>query len=252
MPVYLWRRLNLPTTTLFGIKLILENIGYRYKIIRSVIEILYLNGALGDHQNRGLPYLRNKMRRGEYLLLMINPPKAVNYQPMPRELTLVIDKSGSMEGASMAQAISALQQALRKLTAEDRFNVIAFNHQMRSLFNQPVAANQYNISQATRFVASLEADGGTEMMPALRSALSEPVEDGFVRQVVFLTDGAVSNEDELFAVIHADLGRARLFTIGIGSAPNSYFMRKAAQFGRGTFTYIGDTRENCRKNANAV
>jgi len=179
----------------------------------------------------------------EYLLLMIAPPEPENYQSMPRQLTLVIDQSGSMEGASMIQAALALQAALDKLKSDDKFNVIAFNQQSRSLFDQPVAANRFNIHHAKRFVASLRAEGGTEMMPALRSALTEPVIDGFVRQVVFVTDGAVSNEDELLSLIDADLGRARLFTIGIGSAPNSLFMRKAAQFGRGTFTYISKPAE---------
>ena len=183
----------------------------------------------------------------DYLLLMVTPPETLSFSPLPREVTLIIDQSGSMEGASMMQAFSALQQALKKLTAEDRFNVIAFNHQTRSLFNRPVDVNQYNIAMAEKFVGALEADGGTEMLPALKSALSESTSEGFVRQIVFLTDGAVSNEDELFSVIHNQLASARLFTIGIGSAPNSYFMRKAAQFGRGTFTYIGKPGEVAEK-----
>jgi Ca-activated chloride channel family protein len=57
--------------------------------------------------------------------------------------------------------------------------------------------------------------------------------------VIFITDGSVGNEEELFDIIHDNLGDSRLFTIGIGSAPNSRFMRGAATFGRGTFTYIG-------------
>jgi Ca-activated chloride channel family protein len=61
--------------------------------------------------------------------------------------------------------------------------------------------------------------------------------------MVFLTDGSVGNETELFAIIERDLGTSRLFTIGIGSAPNSHFMRKAAQHGRGSFTHIGKPEE---------
>ena len=58
-----------------------------------------------------------------------------------------------------------------------------------------------------------------------------------------MTDGAVGNEDALFSLIQEKLGRSRLFTVGIGSAPNGHFMTKAAQLGRGTFTYIGDVAE---------
>ncbi|MEH6605118.1 MAG: marine proteobacterial sortase target protein, partial [Pseudomonadales bacterium] len=70
--------------------------------------------------------------------------------------------------------------------------------------------------------------------------------EGRVRQVIFLTDGAVGNERGLFAAIQQRLGRTRLFTVGIGSAPNSHFMRKAAQFGRGSYTYIASTSEVAR------
>jgi len=77
---------------------------------------------------------------------------------------------------------------------------------------------------------------------ALALPPGEPVPD-FVRQVVFLTDGAVGNEDELLALIRERLGERRLFTVGIGSAPNRHFMRKAAQHGRGTHTTIGDVGE---------
>jgi len=61
--------------------------------------------------------------------------------------------------------------------------------------------------------------------------------------VIFITDGSVGNEEQLFAHIHQHLGDRRLFTVGIGSAPNSHFMRDAAEFGRGTFTFIASVRE---------
>ena len=99
------------------------------------------------------------------------------------------------------------------------------------------------LTQGARFIDGLEANGGTEMAAPLRAALGEQGRAGHLKHVVFMTDGAVSNEAELFGLIHEQLGESRLFTVGIGSAPNSYFMRKAAEFGRGTFTYVGDTRE---------
>ena len=82
----------------------------------------------------------------------------------------------------------------------------------------------------------------TEMASAIRAALEGQPElpENTLRQVVFITDGSVGNEDALFKLISDHLGPSRLFTVGIGSAPNSYFMRKAAQFGRGTFTYPAD------------
>jgi len=178
-----------------------------------------------------------------YSLLMLMPPTQNNPVVMPREVTFIIDYSGSMEGTSMAQAKRALVQAIGQLDQQDRFNIVGFNHKTTSLFNGTVDVTGGSIGMAQSYVSQLEADGGTEMLPALAAALNEPVTHGYVRQIVFLTDGAVSNEDELFAMIAKDLDQARLFTIGIGSAPNSYFMRKAAEFGRGTYTYIGSVNE---------
>ena len=60
-----------------------------------------------------------------------------------------------------------------------------------------------------------------------------------LRQIIFITDGSVGNEESLMQLISNKLENSRLFTVGIGSAPNSYFMSEAAKMGRGTFTYIG-------------
>ncbi|GAB4369893.1 MAG: marine proteobacterial sortase target protein [Kiloniellaceae bacterium] len=183
-----------------------------------------------------------------YLLVMMMPPAAAQPDPLPRptlprEVIFVIDTSGSMHGDSIDQAKTALIAALKRLDPEDRFNVIQFNDETHALFPHPAAATVGNVAQAWHYVSALEADGGTEMLPALDRALDDPSGDGFLRQVVFITDAAVGNEDALFEHVAARLGDSRLFTVGIGSAPNSYFMRKAAELGRGSFTYIGDLGE---------
>lgn len=181
----------------------------------------------------------------EYALLMLMPPVAppAGAHQVPREVVYVIDTSGSMHGDSIIQARAALKLALARLTPTDRFNVIQFNHQTSALFTRAVAATDNNLRRARSYVDRLVADGGTEMLPALQRALGEQAERGVLRQVVFLTDGSVGNEQALFSLIHQRLGDSRLFTVGIGSAPNSFFMTRAAQFGRGTFTYIGKVAE---------
>jgi Ca-activated chloride channel family protein len=148
-----------------------------------------------------------------------------------------------MEGQPIQQAKAAMLQAIQALQDQDRFNVIAFNDQYRSLFGGLTEAEPGPKGWAMAYVQDLDADGGTEMLPALREALSETTSSQSVRQVVFLTDGAIANEDQLFQLIHQSLGDARLFTVGIGAAPNSYFMRKSAQFGRGSYTFISKLSE---------
>jgi len=175
---------------------------------------------------------------------MVLPPQEQDQheQTLAREVIYIIDTSGSMAGTSIRQARQALQLALQRLQTGDRFNIIAFNSTTVQLFDHSLPATTYNLQLAHNYVDNLEARGGTEMLPALQAALQDQ-DDGNVRQIIFLTDGSVGNESALFDLIHERLGDSRLFTIGIGSAPNSYFMRKAAEFGRGTFTYIGDVNE---------
>ena len=180
-----------------------------------------------------------------FALLMVMPPApaAAARERLPREAVFVLDHSGSMAGASIAQARAALKLALARLRPTDTFNVIRFNHRTDGLFPEARPATPQNLGAAERYVEALGADGGTEILPALARALDGGERPGRVRQVIFLTDGAVGNEPRLFEAIRERLGDSRLFTIGIGSAPNSHFMREAARLGRGTFTHVGSPTE---------
>ena len=181
-----------------------------------------------------------------YALVMVMPPSETTEaksKPLPREVIFVIDTSGSMEGMSIEQARESLALALSRLTPQDRFNVIQFNSYTSKLFPNAVPVNGNTLQEAQRYARSLIATGGTEIAGALDAALIGSDNPSVIRQVVFMTDGSVGNEEELFSIIRKKLGDSRLFTIGIGSAPNSYFMTKAAEFGHGTFTYIGKVEE---------
>jgi Ca-activated chloride channel family protein len=180
-----------------------------------------------------------------HLLVMLLPPNDISAPVtyIPRELIFVIDTSGSMHGTSLSQAARALTLALDGLRPEDRFNLIQFNSVTSTLFNSSVDATTSNLRIARRYVAGLKSTGGTEMRPAIAQALNSPRSESHLRQVIFITDGSVGNEQELFSLIDRDLGNTRLFTVGIGSAPNGWFMRKAAEAGRGTFTLISALHE---------
>jgi len=180
-----------------------------------------------------------------YVLAMVMPPadEFVETVRLPRETVFVIDTSGSMGGASILQARQALLLALEQLRPEDFFNIIEFDSNFTELWPESRPAMPAAVAEAKMWVERLDANGGTEMMGPLLAALSDRFEHTPLRQVIFITDGCVGNEDALFGAINAELGRSRLFTIGIGSAPNSHFMERAATFGRGSFTHIGTPSE---------
>jgi Ca-activated chloride channel family protein len=185
---------------------------------------------------------RERVNDADYLLAFVTPPPVPQAEEKrPREVVFVIDNSGSMGGTSIMQAKASLIYALGRLKPADRFNVIRFDDTYDVLFGDSVSATSSNVARAKTFVNALQARGGTEMVPPMKAALADRngKEENTVRQVVFLTDGEVGNEQQLFDTISAMRGRSRIFMVGIGSAPNSFLMTRAAELGRGTFTHIG-------------
>jgi Ca-activated chloride channel homolog len=190
---------------------------------------------------------REHVGQNDYLLAFITPPAIGNaeQQPRPREVVFVIDNSGSMGGTSITQAKASLLYGLDHLRPSDRFNVIRFDHTMDVLFSSSVPADAAHLGEAKSFVSQLQANGGTEMVPPMKAALTDErdADADSLRQVIFLTDGEIGNEQELFDTIAAMRGRSRLYMVGIGSAPNSFLMTRAAEIGRGTFTHIGSVEQ---------
>jgi len=186
-----------------------------------------------------------------YLLLMATPPKdeVFKVSSRPRELIFIIDSSGSMSGSSMAQAKEALIKALGRLKDTDRFNIIDFDDSFDPLFDSAMPAIKTNISFANGFIKKIKADGGTRMLDPISYALRsrDANSKNYLRQIVFLTDGQSGNEIAIFNSVETNIKDDRFFTIGIGSAPNSYLLTKLADFGRGAFTYIGYFEEVSQK-----
>ena len=177
------------------------------------------------------------------MALIMPPPTSPTLRTFSRELVLVIDTSGSMAGTSIEEARAALLHALGTLRADDAFNVIRFSDSWEALWDESRPADDSAIRSAARFVRGLGTGGGTEMSGALAAALEDRGLPVSVRQVVFVTDGAVGNEAQLFQQIEHDLGRTRLFPVGIGRAPNHYFLERAARQGRGATVSIAEANE---------
>jgi len=181
---------------------------------------------------------QQKFEGAYYSMLLLAPPEVNATISLPRDITFIVDSSGSMAGQSMQQAKQALHDGLAYLSAGDRFNIVDFDSRYRPLFTRSQHVSSANIKRASNMIDNLNADGGTEMMGAMEFSLNANHDSSYLRQIVFITDGAIGNEQALFKLISNKLGDARLFTVGIGRAPNAYFMSKAAKFGRGSYTTI--------------
>ncbi len=178
--------------------------------------VLEWSAVANDAPQVGL--FREHVGKDDYVLAYVTPPAVASAKKAQREVVFVIDNSGSMGGTSIEQAKASLDYALSHLQPGDRFNVIRFDDTLTRFFEDSVEANQQNIASARRFVTSLEAQGGTAMLPALHAALDDSHQGNGLRQIVFLTDGEISNEQQLLDAIAARRG-ARAFSWSVSVLP---------------------------------
>jgi Ca-activated chloride channel family protein len=175
---------------------------------------------------------------GSYFSMMLVPPSSFTSTPRrPLELVFVLDCSGSMSGEPLSQAKQAVQRALRRLGADDTFQIIRFSNNASTLGPAPLAANPANVRRGLEYLDSLNSEGGTMMIEGIRAALAFPHDPSRFRFVCFLTDGYIGNEDEILGEISRSLGPTRIFSFGIGSSVNRYLMESMARLGRGAVSY---------------
>lgn len=176
---------------------------------------------------------------GRYALLTIVPPERPA-SVFPRDLTLLIDASGSMSGPPIESARALGERLLRSLSPQDRFEILAFAETVRKLVPEPLLAAPENVEKGCRALAGLRAGGATEMAGAIEKSL-RPLRREAQRQVVLVTDGYIGFESEVIRNIldHLPPG-ARLHVVGIGSAPNRALTRPAGRAGRGIELILTD------------
>ena len=173
-----------------------------------------------------------------YGLLTLVPPAHAE-GAFPRDLAVLLDTSGSMDGPPLAQARAVVTALVESLCEADRLELIAFADQPRRWRRNPVAATASARTDARRWLDALQASGGTEMRAGIAGAL-RPLRADAQRQVVLVTDGQIGFEQEIVAVVARDLPPgSRLHTIGVGSSVNRSLTAPAARAGRGVEVVIG-------------
>jgi len=187
--------------------------------------------------------LSTHRRPGEdgYFLLTLSPGRSPE-PAMPRDLTVVLDVSGSMSGGKLRQAQAALRQLLETLGPDDRFRLLTFSNAVRREAEGWSAATPEARRRATRWIDGLVAEGGTNLEGALHSAFEAATPQERLPVVLFLTDGlpSVGEEDpeRLAARAEADAGRARVFAFGVGHDVDTRLLDRLGQAGRGATQYV--------------
>jgi len=177
------------------------------------------------------------LQRGEsenFFLLMVEPPRRPTpAQIPPREYVFVVDVSGSMGGFPLDTAKTLLEDLAAELRPIDDFNVVLFAGGARVMAPRSLPATPDNVARALEVIDRQGGGGGTELMHALRTAMSLPQDEGFSRSIVIVTDGYVSCEQEAFRYIRHNLGEANVFAFGIGSSVNRFLIEGIAKAGLG-------------------
>lgn len=173
-----------------------------------------------------------------YFMLTLSPGQA-DAAATPRDITVVVDVSGSMSGDKLDQTKQALHQLLGSLGLTDRFRLVAFNNRVER-FRAGWTSGDHDAADA--WVDGLHADGGTDIAGALAEAFRLPSPEGRLPIVVFLTDGLPTvgqrNPERIATQAEQDRGRARVFAFGVGYDVNTVLLDRLSAAGRGATAYV--------------
>ena len=165
---------------------------------------------------------------------MMQPPKRPKVRQIPpREYIFIVDVSGSMRGFPLNISKKLLKDLLGNLRPTDTFNILLFAGGSKLLSERSLQATPQNIQKALHIIDRQRGGGGTRLLPALKRALKLPKTEGCSRSIVIATDGYVTVEEEAFDLIRHNLGKANMFTFGIGSSVNRHLIEGMARVGMG-------------------
>jgi Ca-activated chloride channel family protein len=180
-------------------------------------------------------------REPGFALITLSPP-AVAPRITDRDVTLVLDVSGSMSGVKIKQAREAGKQLLATLGSGDRFRLIDFSTDVRTFRDDFVYATPRNVRAATEYLESLDASGSTNISGALEEALRPSVMSGRLGLVLFVTDGEPTvgerDPEAIAARVTGLRGTRRIFSFGVGAELNVSLVERLALEGRGTAHFV--------------
>jgi Ca-activated chloride channel family protein len=186
----------------------------------------------GDRIQSGL--LLYEGEKENFFLLMMQPPRRVSPAQIPgREYIFIVDVSGSMHGFPLDVSKKLLKNLIGNLRSTDTFNVLLFSGGNSIMSEESLPATTENINKAITLIERQRGGGGTELLPAMKRALSLKRAEGVSRTMVIVTDGYVMVEEEVFDLIRKNFGDANMFAFGIGSSVNRHIIEGMAHVGMG-------------------
>ena len=180
----------------------------------------------------------------KYFVLTVQPPQ--RYTPddiPPREYIFVLDISGSMYGYPLDTAKDLIRGLAADLRDIDSFNLVLFSDDTYLLSTKSLAATSKNVQAAIDLIDEQEGGGGTSMLEALQTAVSVPMKEDIARSVVIITDGYISNEEDIYDLINENMDTASFFSFGIGCSVNDYLIKGIAQCGMGESFLVTDSED---------
>lgn len=186
----------------------------------------------GDETQFGV--LSHRDKNGGFFTLMAQPPlNPSDEQVMPREITFILDVSGSMNGIPVQISKDIVRRSLDRMRPDDIFNIFYFASGNGQLWQSPQPNTPANVTSAKQFLETFQGSGGTEMLAGVHRALSAIHDSRYLQMYCFLTDGYVGNEPEILNLIQTERGDARFFAFGIGSSVNRYLIDGIGKLGGG-------------------
>jgi len=173
--------------------------------------------------------------RGGHFAIYLIP--ALEYSPdeiVAKDVVFLVDTSGSQSGDPLEKCQELMRRFINGLNSNDTFTIIDFSDRVRQLSPKPLPNTPENCAQAIAYINNLQADGSTEMLSGIRTAINFPTPIGRLRSVVLLTDGYIGNENEILAEVQQHLQPGnRLHSFGVGSSVNRFLLNRIAEIGRG-------------------
>jgi Ca-activated chloride channel family protein len=174
-----------------------------------------------------------------FFTLLVQPKGEIGpAEAMPKEITFVVDTSGSMSGIPLEASKRFAAKALHTLGPRDTFNVIRFSGDNEVFSKEALPSDRASIERAIAWLNRAQGGGGTEMLAAMRAAFARPKDENRLRMVVFFTDGYVGDDRQILGEIGKVLGDARIYTVGIGSSVNHFLLEGMADLGRGAYVFV--------------